>query len=135
MHSGSTNPMTPRILARNLLASASLVTCSVACSSGGSAVSAEARQEATTIFSQRCTPCHGTNGAGDGPASQGLTPPPRDFREPAWQDSVDDAHIANIIRGGGAAVGKSPAMPPNPDLADKTEVVNALVEHIRGLRH
>jgi hypothetical protein len=24
-------------------------------------------------------------------------------------------------------------MPPNPDLAEKTEVVNALVAHVRGL--
>ena len=40
-----------------------------------------------------------------------------------------------IIKFGGAAVGKSPAMPPNPDLVAKAEVVTALREHVRSLKH
>jgi hypothetical protein len=34
---------------------------------------------------------------------------------------------------GGAAVGRSPTMPGNPDLMSKPEVVRALVAHVRGL--
>jgi mono/diheme cytochrome c family protein len=94
----------------------------------------EAVAEATQVFSTRCTPCHGERGAGDGPASSGLTPRPRDFRDSAWQASVDDQHIQQIIQYGGAAVGRSPAMPPNPDLQAKPEVVTALCDHIRSLR-
>jgi mono/diheme cytochrome c family protein len=96
---------------------------------GNGAEKAEAQQ----IFQMRCVTCHGPSGAGDGPASTGLTPPPRNFHDPEWQKSVTDAHIEQIIRFGGAAVGRSPAMPGNPDLTSKPEVVIALREHVRSL--
>lgn len=101
---------------------------------GGAAVSAAARSEAEQLFATRCTPCHGPQGHGDGPASAGLTPRPRNFGDASWQDSVTDEHVEKIIQYGGAAVGKSPAMPPNPDLMSKPEVVRALREHVRSLR-
>lgn len=97
-------------------------------------VSADAIAKAQEIFSSRCFTCHGSAGAGDGPASAGLTPPPRDFRDPAWQDSVNDEHIMKIISYGGAAVGKSPSMPGNPDLVAQRDVLAALAAHIRSLR-
>lgn len=100
---------------------------------GGSSIPESARQEARTIFDSRCTTCHGPRGGGDGPASAGLNPKPRNFQDKAWQGSVKDDYIVSIIKSGGAAVGKSPAMPPNPDLAEKTEVLNALAAHVRGL--
>jgi hypothetical protein len=81
----------------------------------------------------RCTPCHGPEGRGDGPASAALTPHPRNFHDTAWQKQASDEHIQKIIQYGGAAVGKSPAMPPNPDLGDKPEVIAALKDHIRSL--
>jgi mono/diheme cytochrome c family protein len=97
------------------------------------AASPAARQEAEQIFATRCATCHGPTGAGDGPGSAALDPKPRNFHDAAWQASVDDAHIANIIQYGGAAVGKSPTMPGNPDLTSKPEVVQALVSVIREL--
>jgi mono/diheme cytochrome c family protein len=101
----------------------------------GAAPSAAAREEADQIFASRCTTCHGPQGEGDGPASAGLTPPPRNFHDPAFQDRVTDEHIEQIIQYGGAAVGLSPAMPPNPDLTSKPEVVAALREKIRSFGH
>ncbi len=92
------------------------------------------RAEAEQIFATRCFTCHGPSGAGDGPGSVGLTPQPRNFQDPAWQDSVTDTHLEQIVMYGGAAVNKSPAMPGNPDLTAKAEVVRALVAHIRSLR-
>jgi mono/diheme cytochrome c family protein len=97
------------------------------------APAAGAVAEATQIFDTRCFTCHGKQGAGDGPASAGLTPPPRNFQDPAWQASVSDEHIRQIIQYGGAAVGKSAAMPANPDLMSKPEVVEALRAHVRAL--
>jgi mono/diheme cytochrome c family protein len=97
-------------------------------------VSAAASAKAEEIFSTRCFTCHGMSGAGDGPASAGLAPPPRDFRDPVWQDSVTDDHITKIVAYGGAAVGKSPGMPGNPDLVAQKDVLAALVAHIRRLR-
>jgi mono/diheme cytochrome c family protein len=93
----------------------------------------EAREEADKIFSGRCVTCHGPKGQGDGPGSAALVPKPRNFTDPAWQASVTDDHIMKIIQFGGAAVGKSPTMPGNPDLMSKPEVVQGLVAHIREL--
>jgi mono/diheme cytochrome c family protein len=94
---------------------------------------ADAATEAKDIFATRCSTCHGPQGKGDGPAGVALNPKPRDFADPAWQKSVTDEHIEKIIVGGGPAVGKSPLMPPNPDLASKPDVVKALTAYIRGL--
>lgn len=96
------------------------------------AAGGDAKQQAQEIFAGRCTPCHGAQGKGDGAASKGLTPPPRNFSDPAWQQSVTDDHIEKIIKYGGAAVGKSPAMPANPDLNAKPQVVIELREIVRG---
>jgi mono/diheme cytochrome c family protein len=100
--------------------------------SSGPALAAGDVAEADKIFAQRCTPCHGPAGSGDGPASASLTPRPRNFHDKSWQSSVTDEHIQKIIAYGGAAVGKSAAMPANPDLTEKTTVVAALKEKIRG---
>ena len=87
--------------------------------------------KAAEIFAQRCTPCHGAEGRGDGVASKGLTPPPRNFTDVEWQKSVTDEHVEQIIHLGGAAVGKSPSIPGNPDLGDPA-VLAALRAKIRS---
>lgn len=73
--------------------------------------------DARATFQARCASCHGEHGAGDGPVSVGLSPKPRNFGDGAWQKSVTDAHIEKVISQGGASVGLSALMPPNPDLA------------------
>lgn len=90
-----------------------------------------ARQEAQQIFATRCAACHGAEGRGDGPGAAGLTPKPRNYHDSTWQASVTDEEIENAIVYGGAAVGRSPAMVGNPDLASKPAVVAALRETIR----
>ena len=95
------------------------------------AVNAQAVGKAKEIFTTRCTPCHGPEGRGDGSASAGLNPKPRDFHDVTWQKSITDDHIMNIIKVGGAGVGKSAAMPSNPDIQDKA-VLAALKDHVRS---
>jgi mono/diheme cytochrome c family protein len=90
------------------------------------------RKEAGEIFATRCTVCHGPEGGGNGPASAGLSPHPRNFQDGTWQQSVTDEHVEKIVQYGGAAVGKSPAMPPNPDLMARPAVVAALREKVRS---
>lgn len=104
-----------------------------AVSSSAPAPSASAEDEARQIFAARCSPCHGAEGTGNGAAAAALTPRPRNFHDAAWQTAITDAQIEDIIRRGGAAVGKSPLMPPNPDLTDKPAVVAALRATIRGM--
>jgi mono/diheme cytochrome c family protein len=90
-------------------------------------------KKAAEIFAQRCASCHGATGVGDGPAAAALQPKPRNFKDPAWQKSVTDAHIEKVIAEGGPAVGKSPMMPPNPDLANDKAVLAGLRQYIRNL--
>ncbi len=92
----------------------------------------DARAEADKIFMTRCASCHGIDGRGDGPGAANLNPKPRNYHDKAWQKSVTDEQIEKTIVYGGAAVGKSPNMAANPDLATKTDVVKALCEHIRA---
>ena len=97
-------------------------------------ITAADRAVAKMKFDTVCFTCHGKTGAGDGPASIGLVPQPRNFQDADWQKSVTDQHIEKIIVGGGLAVGKALTMPGNPDLNGKPGVVAALRERIRGLK-
>lgn len=105
---------------------------SPAAQAGGVQITEEARAQAKEIFAQRCATCHGDQGAGDGAASAGLNPKPRNLQSPEWQKSVTDQHIETIILKGGPSVGMSPLMPPNPDLEGKPAVVAALRELVRS---
>ena len=95
---------------------------------------ADPAAEAKTYFTQTCVVCHGANGKGDGPGAAALNPKPRNYSDPTWQASVSDEQIAKTIVQGGAAVGKSPIMPANPQLKDKPEVVAELVKIIRAFK-
>ncbi|MBK9259881.1 MAG: c-type cytochrome [Polyangiaceae bacterium] len=101
---------------------------------GGDSIDPATQAEAAKIYMQRCSTCHGPNGAGDGPGAAALNPKPRNLQEAAWQSSVDDAYIEKIIKLGGPGVGKSAAMPPNPDLASNEPVVKALRAKVRALK-
>lgn len=89
--------------------------------------------EADKIFLTRCATCHGLDGRGDGRGAANLNPKPRNYHDKAWQKSITDEQIEKTIVYGGAAVGKSPSMASNPDLADKPAIVHALCEYIREL--
>jgi mono/diheme cytochrome c family protein len=98
-----------------------------------SAVPEAAMKEAQEIFGTRCSACHGASGKGDGPGSAALNPKPRNLSDPAWQKSVNDDYIEKIVQYGGAAVGRSPMMPGNPDLISKPDVVKGIRATVRGL--
>jgi cytochrome c553 len=89
-------------------------------------------EEARRRFGTLCANCHGSDGKANTPTAQQLNPRPRDYTDPAWQASVTDDELRTAILRGGAAVNKSPLMPGNPDLADKPEVIDALVAIVRG---
>ena len=95
-------------------------------------VFANPAEAARSVFEERCTPCHGKLGRGDGPSAAALNPKPRNYSDASWQQTATDAGIQKAILEGGAAVGKSPVMPGNPDLVAQPEVVAELVKIIRG---
>jgi mono/diheme cytochrome c family protein len=94
----------------------------------------DAADAARSYFKQKCVVCHGDHGAGDGPGAAALNPKPRAFAAADWQASVTDEQIGKAIVLGGPAVGKDAAMPPNPDLAAKKDVVAELVKIVRAFK-
>ena len=127
-----TTRLLPIVFAAALASSA--LGCNKSEGSAGTATSAVKIDSAAAkeMFNTRCSPCHGTSGRGDGPASAALTPKPRNYTDEAWQKSVTDEQIRKTIVLGGAAVGKSPIMPGSPDLDAKPEVVEGLLQIVRG---
>ena len=101
---------------------------------GTSTASADPASEAKAIFRMKCVVCHGETGEGTGPGAAALNPKPQNYTDPAWQAKVTDDEIKKAILEGGAAVGKNPAMPPNPDLKSKPQVVDELLKIVRGFK-
>jgi mono/diheme cytochrome c family protein len=84
-----------------------------------------------TTYVEYCIQCHGMSGKGDGPASKGLLPPPRNFTQGlykfAWVpygELPHDEDLARIIRHGL----KGTAMLPW-DISD--ERLNAVIQYIK----
>ncbi|MGH7741752.1 MAG: c-type cytochrome [Candidatus Eiseniibacteriota bacterium] len=73
------------------------------------------------VFKQRCVLCHGPEGRGNGPASAGLKPPPRNFHDAAYMRTRTDAQLLTSIRGGKSA------MPPWGKVLSDVEIRSALV--------
>lgn len=90
--------------------------------------------EAQKVWKDKCVTCHGDRGLGDGPGAAALDPKPRTFKDPKWQMQTDDARISKVIVEGGASVGLSANMAPNPELKDKPAVVAELVKIVRSFK-
>lgn len=91
-----------------------------------------AAKEAQQLFTSLCATCHGAQGRGDGAAAASLNPKPRDYSDKAWQASVTDDQLREVILKGGAAVGKAATMPASPQLETKPEVLTELVKMVRA---
>ncbi|MCA9626469.1 MAG: cytochrome c [Myxococcales bacterium] len=93
----------------------------------------EDEQLAQDLWTNRCAECHGKLGHGDGPTAHTLKTPPRNFTDPEWQKEEKDDELEAVILLGGAAMGYSSEMPPNPDLNKHPNVAPLLVKKIRSL--
>ncbi|HEU4733483.1 MAG TPA: cytochrome c [Kofleriaceae bacterium] len=83
------------------------------------------------IFMQVCTPCHGPEGRGDGPASASLDPKPRNLTDPAYMTPLNDRYLFELISRGGIAVGKSAQMPAQPTLT--AQDLGNVIAYVRTL--
>lgn len=84
------------------------------------------------IYAKSCATCHGPAGKGDGAAATALNPKPTNLADKAAMSKLDDAALSNIIAKGGAAVGKSPLMPPfSSQLKDQD--IKDVITYIRSL--
>ncbi len=84
------------------------------------------------LWLRYCVICHGSEGRGDGFNAFNLDPHPRNISDPAFQESVDDRRLKEIIRYGGTLRGGSPHMPAwgrtlnDQDLTRLTEFIRYL---------
>jgi mono/diheme cytochrome c family protein len=101
-----------------------------ACVIGFAATGALA-QDAKAIYAKDCAKCHGDSGAGDGPQAAKLKDKPANWASGGLKD-YDDAKLADVIKKGGRAVGKSAAMPASPKLSDAD--VQGLVAYVKTLK-
>jgi mono/diheme cytochrome c family protein len=90
-------------------------------------------QDAKAIYQKECAKCHGDAGAGDGAMGQKLKDKPSNWAKGGGGlQGLDDGKIAESIKKGGGAIGKSKAMPAYPKLSDAE--VSALVTHVKSLK-
>ena len=103
----------------------SAVTALIACSCGTDLppVTAETRP----LYERRCAQCHGADGTGKGPGAAGLGTRVPDFTDGGWQSDISDDRMRAAIVQGGASLGRSPEMPPHPDLAGTPSLDNLVV--------
>ena len=64
------------------------------------------------FYAKHCAGCHGPTGKGDGPAAAAINPKPTDFTNKAYMAGLKYQYLFDLIQKGGAAVGKSPLIPP-----------------------
>ena len=74
---------------------------------GGVYASADKLNLGKSVYTEYCMACHGVDGAGDGVASKGLIPPPRNFKKGIFKfgkviagELPQDSHMVHIIQNG-----------------------------------
>jgi mono/diheme cytochrome c family protein len=87
--------------------------------------------EGKKIFTQRCWGCHGLTGHGDGPAANSFEPKPRNLSDGRYVSTVSDERMFRTISEGGAAMGKSPFMPPWKGVLSETDIRD-VIAYIRN---
>jgi hypothetical protein len=88
--------------------------------------------QAQKMYASVCANCHGLDGTANTQIAQQLNPRPRAYTDAAWQASITDDQIKQIILQGGGPLGKSPMMTGHPELAQQPGVLAGLVKIIRG---
>jgi mono/diheme cytochrome c family protein len=111
-------------------AAATSTTTQSAAKSGASPAKAVSIDHGRDLYKVNCTPCHGEQGKGDGPAAAAYNPKPRNHTDAAYMSKLTDEDIAKVIQYGGAMKGM-PMMPSNPVL--KGTDLAAVVAYTRSL--
>ncbi|MBI3076936.1 MAG: cytochrome c [Deltaproteobacteria bacterium] len=84
------------------------------------------------LYAKHCAGCHGPAGKGDGPAAAALTPKPNDLTDKAYMVKLKDQYLFDLIQKGGAAVGKSPLIPPFGSKLKEGEIRD-VIAYLRSL--
>ncbi len=93
----SSDAASPGTSATPAPAAAAPATDSAASPAAGMPASADPGER---VFKTRCIICHGPSGHGDGVASKGLDPKPRNFHDKAYMSTKTDAQLLTTIHMG-----------------------------------
>jgi mono/diheme cytochrome c family protein len=100
--------------------------------SGISDIHAGNPEHGKEVYDQLCWRCHGRLGKSDGPVSDAMNPRPRDLTDRLYMSTVSDEDLLNVIKYGGDAVGKSPAMMAFKEVLNDDDIKD-LIAFIRTL--
>jgi mono/diheme cytochrome c family protein len=81
------------------------------------------------VYVERCAPCHGDDGRGDGPAAAALEPRPRNLREPAFWEGRSPDRLRDVVQHGKPGT----MMQPFEGVLSDGEI-DAVVEYLRRFR-
>jgi cytochrome c553 len=81
------------------------------------------------VYLERCAPCHGDDGRGDGPAAAALEPRPRNLRDPSFWDGRTPARLRDVVQHGKTGT----MMQPFEGVLSDGEI-DAVVEYLQGFR-
>ena len=85
-------------------------------------------------FESYCISCHGPRGDGDGPVAASLDPRPAHLGDRAYMSAKQDDYLFQVIKNGGASVGRSPMMAPwGGSLSDAQ--IRDVIAYVRSLAH
>lgn len=85
-------------------------------------------QRGAQVYAESCASCHGSEGYGDGPAGQQLSPRPADLSWLARSHMAGDQYVYWTVSEGGQPVGS--AMPPFKELLSQRDIW-AVVAYVR----
>ena len=100
--------------------------CAAVLMAGTQAWGADPADLGARVYTERCSPCHGDHGRGDGPTAPALQPPPRDFGEAAFWKGRSIADLRAIVKHGKPGT----MMPPFEGVLSDAEI-DAVAESLR----
>jgi mono/diheme cytochrome c family protein len=92
--------------------------CAVGFMLGAEAWGADTPDLGESLYAERCSPCHGDEGRGDGPTAPALQPTPRDFRDAAFWKGRTTAQLRAVVVDGKPGT----MMPPFRDILSDAEI-------------
>jgi mono/diheme cytochrome c family protein len=81
------------------------------------------------LYETRCSPCHGLDGAGDGPAAAALVPKPRNFRDPQFWQGRTPVQLRLVVKQGKPGT----MMAPFDGVLSEAEI-DDVVAYVQGFR-
>jgi mono/diheme cytochrome c family protein len=81
------------------------------------------------VYAERCAPCHGDDGGGNGPAAAALEPRPRNFRDATFWKGRDAEQLRQVVRQGKPGTMMQPFQGVLTD-----DEIDAVVTFVEGFR-